>query len=95
MSKVGEYERELRAMQDNPAYILRNGVREDKENNYMCANCGGGFSKEEMNFPLEECDLYDRDGEIGEEYDTDLCNYCYTRSENKSLSSTDKEKEDK
>ena len=38
MSKVGEYERELRAMQDNPAYILRNGVREDKENKYMCAN---------------------------------------------------------
>ena len=30
MSKVGEYERELRAMQDDPAYILRNGVREDK-----------------------------------------------------------------
>ena len=30
MSKVGEYERELRAMQDDPAYILRNGVRENK-----------------------------------------------------------------
>jgi len=79
MSKVGEYERELRAMQDNPAYILRNGVREDKENNYMCANCGGGFSREEMNFDAE--------------YDTDLCNYCYTRSENKSLSSTDEWRE--
>ena len=36
-------------------------------NNYMCVNCGGGFSREEMYFDTE--------------YDGDFCSDCYGRIE--------------
>ena len=36
---------------------------------YMCNSCGGGFSREEMQFDTE--------------YDCDLCSYCYNRAERK------------
>ena len=36
---------------------------------YMCSNCGGGFSSKDMNFDTE--------------YDCDLCSDCYNRAEKK------------
>ena len=44
----------------------RNG---EKMKEYMCANCGGGFSSKEMYFDTE--------------YDCDLCSDCYCRAEKK------------
>ena len=35
--------------------------------NYMCNSCGGGFSKEEMQFNTE--------------YDCDLCSGCHSRTD--------------
>ena len=47
-------------------------------NNYMCVNCGGGFSSKEMYFDTE--------------YDCDLCSDCYGRAERKKTTKEEKEK---